>query len=400
MAPPLRIVFDEWTTDSARVGLARIPLFTVFRGGDYLFQSAVRLRVSFAEQLLEGNYREEAERARLEGALLRFAVKRIERGLAAGSFTSEPASDIQTLTVEEGDIFELAGLLAGKTCDYQVRQGRDLYCSAASPNDGTATKVYDDRAIAPTSRQICQSCDLPNTDSICSYLVHPAVTALQPAGVVRHRFVADVLCDRGRPEISEPTRCRAGGHDCWERIVEPVEAPTEPTMSPLSLPEQLDFLDAVWQVAFKRPLLHLGPATHVAGLALGSTTREEFTARLTDLADVLGSLDVPADLLPPDRSSDRGALKRVELALSGTDLDQDGKDRVVVAVMILRSVVRIRVGLQHGDAAKELPEHFGKLQISYPPSDWETAWNQVRARTVDSLVQLRDEVRRLADGAG
>lgn len=118
---------------------------------------------------------------------------------------------------------------------------------------------------------------------------------------------------------------------------------------------------------------------------------------MSDVADVLESLRVPNDLLSPDQSGARGALKRVELALTATRLDQNGKDRVREAVAKLRSVVRIRVGLQHGDAAKDLPEHFGKLQIPYPPTDWEVAWNQVLARTVDSLVALRDEVRRFAN---
>jgi hypothetical protein len=330
---------------------------------------------------------------------LRFTVRRIERGLAAGSFPSEETAEIQKVTVEEDDLPELARLLADKTCGYQLRVGRDLLCRAADRGDETAVGAIDLSPVAPTSRPVCAGCGLPPSEVLCSDLHHPNVKGYRTK-TSWDRLVVGALCDKVRPEIAQPRGCRAGGHDCWERIVELVEAPTEPTMSPLSLPEQLGFLDTVWRVAFKRPLLQLGPAAHVAGLALGCASREEFTARLSDLADVLDSLHVSADLLPSDQAAARGALIRVGLALGESDLDQDGKDRVAAAVTTLRSVVRIRVGLQHGDAAKELPEHFGKLQISYPPTDWETGWNQVRARTVDSLVQLRDEIRRLADGAG
>jgi hypothetical protein len=164
------------------------------------------------------------------------------------------------------------------------------------------------------------------------------------------------------------------------------------------LPEQLDFLDAVWRAVFNQRLLQLESTAHVAGLALGCSSREEFTARLSDLADVLNSLHVPNDLLGSDRRV-RGALTRVERALEATVLDQDGKDRATAAIASLRSVVRIRAGLQHADVAHELHEHFDKLKIAYPSTDWGTTWQQVRARTIDALVQVRDEVRRLPTGA-
>lgn len=398
MAAPLRIVFDEWFVERNRVGIARVPLFTVWRDGTYLFQVHTHLRTSFAERALGGRSFE-AVQSQVEAALLRLAVRRIERGVADGSLPSESTSEIQTVRVEEDDLAELAGLVGEKTCDYQVSDRRDLLCSAAGPKDDTVIGTRGHRRVAPTSRPICARCDLPDTDAMCSNLLHPAITGSRTK-TSWDRMVIGALCDKARPEIAQPVGCRAGGHECWERVIEPVEAPTQPTTSPLSLPEQLDFLDAVWRAAFGQPLLHLGPAAHVAGLTLGCATREEFRARLSDVADVLDSLRVPNDLLPPDQSGARGALKRVELALTATSLDRDEKDRVTEAVAKLRSVVRIRVGLQHGDAAKDLPEHFGKLQIPYPPTDWEVAWNQVLARTVDSLVGLRDEVRRLANDTG
>lgn len=255
------------------------------------------------------------------------------------------------------------------------------------------------RRLAPTSRPICSRCDLPDTDAICSHLVHPRVTALRPAGPTWERFLEEALCERAKPEIARAESCRAGGHACWERIIEPLDAATEPVLSPLSLPEQLDFLDAVWRVAFQQPLLRLESSAHAAGLALGCSSREELTARLSDLADVLNGLHVPRELLGSDGAGARGSLTRVERALEATGLDQDGKDRVATAMASLRSVVRIRVGLQHADAAHELHEHFNKLKIAYPSTDWGRTWHQVRARTIDALVLVRDEVRRLAAGS-
>ncbi len=278
-----------------------------------------------------------------------------------------------------------------------MTQDRDLYCSAAGEVDKTVVGVLGHRRIAPASRPICRRCDLPDTDSICSHLVHPSVTALKPVGPAWERFVWEALCERDRAEIAEPGGCRAGGHGCWERIIAAVEASATPVHSALSLPEQFDFLDAVWRGAFKRSLLQLRVAGHVAGLALGCASREEFSARLSDLADVLTSLHVPADLLPMGKAGVRGPLKRVELALEAAGLDTEAMDRATTAIGILQDLVRLRVGLQHGDAARELPDLLARLQIPYPPTDWETTWNRVRARANDSLALLRNEVRHVPD---
>lgn len=395
MATSLRIVFDEWFTDRTVVGVAGIPLLSVHRGEEYLCPVGVRLRVSFADRVLGGRYRDEGERLRLESALLRFAVRRIERGLAAEEIPPGPTTEIQTFTVEEDDLPELAELLAEKTCDYQLRQGRDLLCSAASLRDETVTATEGHRRLAPTSRPICSRCNLPDTDVICASLAHPAITGARTKDSWSRQVVV-ALCDKGQPEIAQPAGCRPGGHACWERIVEPVEAATEPLLSPLSLPEQLDFLDAVWRVAFQQPLLKLESTAHAAGLALGCSSRDELTARLSDLADVLNGLRVPNELLGSGGAGVRGSLTRIERALEATRLDQDGKDRVATAMASLRSVVRIRVGLQHADATHELHEHFDKLKIAYPSTDWRRTWHQVRARTIDALVLVRNEVRRLA----
>lgn len=399
MAPTLRIVFDEWLPSSPGAGLTRVPRFIAYRSGDYLFPVVVRLRVSFAQTLLEGRYKDDAQRGRLEAALLRFAVPRIETGLQAGAFSSEPTSEHQVMTVEQDDLFHLEALLVEKTCHYQVVEDRDLYCSAAAEADSSVVGLLGLRRLAPTTRPICRECNLPTTEVICSHLLHPSVTVLNPIGSPRTRFVNAALCDKGRSEVDQdPGACRANGHACWERIVGAAEVASEPVVSPLALPEQLDFLDAVWQVAFRRPLLQLGGATHVAGLALGCRTREEFTARLTNLAGALDSLDVPPDLLPLDEGK-RGALNRVEtFALQQAGGDSEAQERIEASVTVLRNLVRIRVGLQHGDAAKRLPHHFSQLQLPYPPTDWATTWNQVQARAVDALARLRDDVRRMAAG--
>lgn len=394
----VRITFDGWLTEK-KAGATRVPVFVLWRGDQYLFAVEVRLPLSLAEGLLSNKYKDEAERRRLERVLLRFALHRIESDLTGGSVVTQPDSATQGMVVQEEDRCELAAMLADKTCDYQIKQRRDLFCTAAARNDGMAmTEFAGYHRVAPTSRRICKGCDLPDTDDICSHLVHPSVATVGAVGPPIERFVASALCDRGRYEIEQGghVECHAGGHSCWERLVEPVEAPAQPVLSPLSLLEQIDFLDSTWRHLFGEPLLNVATTAHVGGLALGCRNKEEFTARLTDLAAVLDSLRVPGRLLPPgEEAPRRGALKKVEAALRHASDDPEAEARISGAVSTLRLLVDVRAGYQHSDAKKRLPGNFATLGIPYPPTDWEKTWNQIRARGVDALAALRDEIRQV-----
>jgi hypothetical protein len=178
MAPPLRILFDDWFAESRKVGATRIPQFKLVRDPDpdrYLYLVAIELGIRHAERLLDSRYQEATERARLEDALLRFAVPRIERELATGSLPFESSSEVQTITVGDDDVAVLADLLANKSCRYQRREGRDLFCSAADRHDQTAVGSIGLTSLAPTSRPVCARCELPSSEVICSELHHPTV---------------------------------------------------------------------------------------------------------------------------------------------------------------------------------------------------------------------------------
>jgi len=273
------------------------PCFEAKQGTDLLLRASVRLGLyaaELAEHRLKALPFDEAGTADTLGQLLiRYGTRRMEatvRELQASGARPDTRTDFWRLT--DGDLdelFLLLPLIDNKNCDYQQPFGRDLMCTAAFPSDQTASQTWNGRRIAPTSRAICRECALPESDVLCSNLLHPAVTGELRASGLTMRRVLSVVCDLGRSEaVIDVSGCRAGGHSCWERHVVAEPAAAEP-VSPLGLPEQFDVLDAYWRLSFGKRfrLLDLTTATGTASLALPCGSRAEFESRLSALADII-----------------------------------------------------------------------------------------------------------------
>jgi hypothetical protein len=160
--------------------------------------------------------------------VLRLAVRWIEDRLRAGLI--EPATNSELYAIEVPEDVETTGLLTDlargeKVCSYQETEGRDLFCTAASANDETAIPIFlsNGRRVAPTSRPLCASCSLPDTDYICSHFLHPQVMGIRgmggPSGFIDRKLM-DGMCDLNQAEFAQMSKCHAGGNPCWERVVE------------------------------------------------------------------------------------------------------------------------------------------------------------------------------------
>jgi hypothetical protein len=164
-------------------------------------------------------------------------------------------------------------------------------------------------------------------------------------------------------------------------------------LSPLDLPEALGYLEAVWRVRFGTFLLGRTQPASLARLALPCASSDEFDARLSALADVLGHLEVD---LPPEaeaeakRAGER-SLARLRRRLEG-QLEGAALDRAVSAIRTLQDVVRIRVGAQHSGLAGETAETFRQLGLPYPPSDPAAAWESIRGVTATAVDAIRQEL--------
>jgi hypothetical protein len=145
------------------------PRFRVWSGDEPLRVVRVELSALLAEQLLsEPGATQDATagilmESRLLEVLLRFAVRQIDQQRRAGVLPATPSVEVHVLRVEEGDLPLLASMLGAKTCDYQLRDWRDLLCSAATPNDQTQVGLLGRRTVAPKSTVACLACCLTPT---------------------------------------------------------------------------------------------------------------------------------------------------------------------------------------------------------------------------------------------
>lgn len=178
----------------------------------------------------------------------------------------------------------------------------------------------------------------------------------------------------------------------------PSESVDEPELgSPLDLVEALGYLDAVWQLSLKTHLVgHPRPAA-VARLALSCTSPDEFDARLSSLADVVGHLSVD---LPPEeeqlaKDADERSLARLRRRL--VPLVEPGSlARIDRALGTLRTAIRIRAAAQHSGAGGVAIASFQALGLAYPPDDWGAAWERIRSRCAVAVDAIREELQLIA----
>lgn len=243
-----------------------VPYFQAVQGEEKTLRAWVMLSGHAAAILVKRLERDgvESPGETLNRVLLRYGVRRMEAAILdvlAGRSEPGEADGDWRLTVD--DVPELLTLGAEKSCGYQRKSQRDLFCMTPAPTDKMAVYQVAGRLAAPTSRAVCRACSLPETDFLCSHLLHPAVSSLQPNGIPVRRMVTRALCDRGRnDEVAQTEQCRAGAHQCWQRIVE-AEPTAQDPISPLGLAESFDVLDALWRLAFgkNKRLLSLNTAT-------------------------------------------------------------------------------------------------------------------------------------------
>jgi hypothetical protein len=342
------------------------------------------------------------EDEQLGDALLRYGLGRLAAELMTTGGEERLFQGVNASLEWKIDSTDLSDLVGGdsfvKKCSYQLSLGRDLLCSAASIADETVTAEIGHRRAAPTSRPICAICNLPDSRFLCSRLIHPQVVGKDYVGTGRRRIVLQAFCDDGQPGIAQTDRCRAGGNTCWRLEIDPPAA-TLPPQSPLTVPEALDFLDAVWRLAFgkERRLIRPSNFGEAAGLAIGCETHAEFESRVSDLADALDKFNVPDDLLPTSttgRALD-GSLNRLAACLN----HQVGVDRDAVesAVGTLQRIRGLRHTTQHSGMGDAQPRILRELGLGGLVPKWSELWDALRAQAVEALLALRTEIRRLVD---
>jgi hypothetical protein len=402
-----RIAFDGWFDAHGLDVLEPIPRFRLLdsSGGSLgivliLLARSLESSVAHAIGLEPSPSNDDEYSQRITRAVLRFGVHAIERKLEQGTLPPPPegAGQAAEIVIGPDDLPLLAQLAGEKGCQYQATLGRDLYCLAASPSDKTVRLEIEGRAAAPTTRPLCHACGLPDTDYLCSNLSHAEVTGVASGSISSvKRALVGALCQVGRPEVSDPSKCCPSQNPCWERRVEQERA-NMPVSPPLQLLEAVDHLDMAWRLVFgrSRRLLHASSTADVAALMLECGTREEFESRISDLTDLFKRLIIDEELLPDDvKGIDKGhTLQRLKAVLidraEGSDVDV-----VETAIRTLQAANDIRVGQQHSAAQKKTQKAFDSLGIRYPVMDWGTTWASLRSQAAAAFLELAHVTRRL-----
>jgi hypothetical protein len=178
--------------------------------------------------------------------------------------------------------------------------------------------------------------------------------------------------------------------DAYVERVEEVLGQPEPTGTPLypsslSLPEAIDYLNAVWKLHAHAPLFEIRRAEAAAKLALDCGTADELDARLSALYAILDHLSVPGD----------ASNKLVDLKpYLRSKLPEDSVDQTDSAIDDLRAILRLRAYRQHPNADR-WREAMNRLGVELPTSDWAGAWRQLQSRAVSALGVIREAVDQL-----
>jgi hypothetical protein len=366
----------------------------VARQGSMEFRAWVEL-TGMAGEILRQKIGGDDPDKHIKRAMLRYGIRRLEpllQDLISNGAVAETVHP--TWRLEKNDYPMLMELAFTKTCEYQRRVSRDLFCMISAIDDSTAVTDVDGRKVSPTSRPICYFCDLPDTDFLCSHLLHPATMGQRPK---YGREISQALCDLDRAEVRQPAGCHLGGYSCCRRILEiKVRQPTTARLSALGLPESFDVLDAHWRLTFGRSRRLLVPSTLTgpSSLVLDCESRDDFISRIGALAATMDRLKVDDDLLPDNISEDRknGSLNRLEASLI-LRLASEQHDAIMRSIQTLRRVRQARNAGSHDAAEWGLTERLATLGIVDAPPKWNEAWDSIKAMTIDALTAIRNEMR-------
>ncbi len=201
--------FGLWPTGN---GVQFRDYFTVHEGRDWnasIFH--IFIQINQEDSWVEDQVLRRSGEAVFQEAVLAWAVEHIERGLRDGEF----GVGVNRIIVGVEELKSFEQITVNKQCDYQVTEGRDLFCTADTSSDPALgpMRIVGLKSFSPTSHHQCRICTLPDSRFLCSQLSHPSLAS----GVtVKSRLVQDAKCGVNMPNIKNGGSCHAGGHNCWE----------------------------------------------------------------------------------------------------------------------------------------------------------------------------------------
>ncbi len=334
------------------------------------------------------------DEGRLGAALELYALPRVEAGLRDGSFAAQMERGeevVEILSPEEAE--GLATLLRRKECRYLL-PGPDDQC-------GTGRNPANGQTVAlPATPHLCGACARPDDRVVCSMLHHVRTWVITPGRI----DVTGTMCGANKKESPNAAMCRPGRHECWHRLVEPQAREEVVHLSPLTLPEALGYLDAVWRDAVREGPLLAGNTLAGSLLAMPCRDAADFREKVKGLVD--GAFD--ALRVPGGRPRAPAAARLAELReflerwASSREGASDDLRSVKDAISVLEKVNTIRSNLEHSDPHSRgaFEEAKRALGIRLPAGSYREEWDRLVASVVEALRVVREFLRKHGQEAG
>jgi len=179
-----------------------------------------------------------------------------------------------------------------------------------------------------------------------------------------------------------------------ERLVDlfaPKAQTIGPKESPFDLPAAIDYLDAIWYRRFNSALVKPPGVERSSRLVLTPTSPADFDSRVSVLAEVLKTLQVPG--VPGVGGAPLARL----VPFLEQHLPPESIERISAEVAVLNAARQVRVSSQHVGGNIDLVTALRQLGIQYPITDWGAAWAQLAERVAASFNAIREEIQAAGD---
>jgi hypothetical protein len=169
-------------------------------------------------------------------------------------------------------------------------------------------------------------------------------------------------------------------------LTPPPAPPPAQALSPLGLVASFDYLNVVWHLHFKKPLVVLLNGERTARLAYAVQTNDELSSQVSSVAELLKNLRVSGDA-----AAGKTPLARIRRYLA-SELDSASHSRVDAAMDVLEDITRVRNALQHAGTEHRGADALQRLGSGYPVTDPSHTWVVLQQQTINALTALREEV--------
>ena len=309
----------------------------------------------------------------------RWAVEHLRSLAASGDL---PGPGLHRVELDDSQFESLRAMSSVKECRHRAGEQPEHFCNAVALAAGSAITVSD-----------CTSCDVPDTRDRCMWSAHTSIS-VSTAGANGdiYRMPAKARCGQNEPSATRelPSKCKIGGHECWQVDITPRATSVVLSRSPQDVAVALDLMAAEWRLAYGKKKRLYQTTSAQASIGFGASDvrdRETFVTSLQELVLVVESLKVPLVDYPEPASYAKDNWEKLRDLQRMEELLADlGLSDAAIEAGRLRGVIQLNNTLKHD--RKELRTAFGQFGIAYPISDWHSCWVTVLSRVHDSLLTI------------